>query len=412
MSIITIVTLFIILFFSLKLSKSILHPATITSLLWFVLLIIYNVVDHGLYELSDKFYIALLLWTVPFCCISLFVSSYKYQFPSILASASPNISVRIIYPLMFVFVAIAIYGLYLKGLHYNSNNFFSGIRAAAVATLNGEEDSFRPPFYIRISTMFASYALITMLAIWNKKKKLAPYILFILLVFVFYLFRSNKTVIAQLCLSILCFYLFYNKLTKKVIFVFGVLLVLLLFASHLLRSNDSSSFDLIEFLSVYLLSPLPAFDSVLNSNYNYIYSFNGEFTFRFFVPYLQMLGLNVVENPDSFNLYNWTYTPVPVNVYTIMFSFFVDFGYKGIFYFSIILGSVFGLIYKLASQGYVICRIWYSILFYILVFQFFSDYFFQFLGAHIAELLFTILIFCTFKKSYCGTRDINYNCKL
>ena len=44
----------------------------------------------------------------------------------------------------------------------------------------------------------------------------------------------------------------------------------------------------------------------------------------FFVPYLQLFGINVEGNPDPFNLYNWTNTPLPVNVYTAMFSYYID----------------------------------------------------------------------------------------
>lgn len=54
-----------------------------------------------------------------------------------------------------------------------------------------------------------------------------------------------------------------------------------MFAAHLLRSKDSSEFDIVKFISVYLLSPLPGFDNILNNHYNYISSFNGEYTFRF-----------------------------------------------------------------------------------------------------------------------------------
>lgn len=51
-------------------------------------------------------------------------------------------------------------------------------------------------------------------------------------------------------------------------------------------------------------------------------------------------------NPDPFNLHNWTYTPLPVNVYTIMFSYYVDWGYWGIIIFSILLGAFWGGIWK------------------------------------------------------------------
>lgn len=49
--------------------------------------------------------------------------------------------------------------------------FFNGIRAAGVALLNGEEETFELPFYIRIPSTIASYSLIVFLALYDDKKK-------------------------------------------------------------------------------------------------------------------------------------------------------------------------------------------------------------------------------------------------
>lgn len=98
-------------------------------------------------------------------------------------------------------------------------------------------------------------------------------------------------------------------------------------------------------------------------------------------------------NPDPFNLYNWTNTPLPVNVYTAMFSYYIDFGFGGIFIFSVLTGAFWGVLYKYAKLQYPIFQNLYAILFYILAFQFFSDYLFQFLGANVATILFAIWIY-------------------
>ena len=55
MNIITILILFTFLVISGKMAKDLIHPAVITSALWSTLLLIYNTLDHGLYQLSDKF---------------------------------------------------------------------------------------------------------------------------------------------------------------------------------------------------------------------------------------------------------------------------------------------------------------------------------------------------------------------
>ena len=50
MNIITILILFTFLVISGKMAKDLIHPAVITSALWSTLLLIYNTLDHGLYQ--------------------------------------------------------------------------------------------------------------------------------------------------------------------------------------------------------------------------------------------------------------------------------------------------------------------------------------------------------------------------
>lgn len=51
----------VILILVRKTDKSFINPITMTILLWLSLLTLYATIDHGLYALSDRFYMALLL---------------------------------------------------------------------------------------------------------------------------------------------------------------------------------------------------------------------------------------------------------------------------------------------------------------------------------------------------------------
>lgn len=404
---------FLLSFVSYKLSHSCLHPSFITCCLWGSVLLIYQLTDHGLYPLSEKFYYALLLWVIPFCFTSLLSSRFRIRLSPCI-SGKHNRLLFFIYPFIGICLIISIYGLYQKGLYYNSENIFSGIRAAGVASLNGEEEEFHYPLYIKVAMFFADMALIIALSIFSEKKKKVPFAIFIILLFIFYIFRSNKTVIAQLMCSFFVIGIISRSYPKKKILIFVITGIFLMLLTHLLRSKDADSFSLIHFISVYFLAPLPGFDSILNSHYNFINSFHGEYTFRFFVPYLQMLGFQVEGNPDPFNLHNWAYTPLPVNVYTSMFSFYIDFGYWGILFFSIICGLFWGILYKLAKLQYPIGKVLYSIFFYILIFQFFCDYLFQFLGANIMIFIMTLIFYTQIKIKIKNGNDnsIDNYCKL
>lgn len=395
MGILAIGILVLLLLLSVKISKDLWHPAVVTIAIWTVLLVIYNVSEHELYELSNKFYLALALWILPFTIISLSISKLKITLPNFV-NGNHNCVVNIICPIVLVSLFIAIYGLYLKGSYYNEDSFFRGIRAAGVAALNGETEEYQYPIYIDIAMKFASCSLILLLALFMDKRKKTFYFLYIILIILFYLFRSNKTVIAQLMCAFLVLGVFTGKLSRKKVLLFIGVGAIFMMASHLLRGKDVAEFDFIHFISIYFLSPLPAFDSILNSHYNFIESFNGEYTFRFFIPFMQIFDGNIEGNSDPFNLHNWTYTPFPVNVYTTMFSYYVDFGLIGICTFAVVCGCFWGILYKIAKVGYPIGQVLYAAFFYILVFQFFCDYLFMFLGAHIFEVLIALLLYSHF----------------
>lgn len=395
MGILTVGVLMFLLLLFVKVSRDFWHPAVVTTTIWTILLVIYNTFEHGLYELSDKFYFALILWILPFTITSLCVSKMTIILPNFLKGDHNNV-VNFLYPIVLISLFFAICGLYLKGSYYDTDSFFRGIRAAGVATLNGETEDYQYPIYIDIAMAFADCSLILLLAIFKDKRKKAFYALYIILIVLFFVFRSNKTVIAQLMCALLVLGVFTGKLSHKKVLIFIGIGTVLMLASHLLRGKDVSEFDLIHFISVYFLSPLPAFDSVLNSHFNYIDSFSGEYTFRFFIPFMQIFDGNIEGNLDPFNLHNWTYTPMPVNVYTTMFSYYVDFGLIGIGVFAAVCGCFWGILYKSAKEGYSIGQVLYAAFFYILVFQFFCDYLFMFLGAHIFNVLIAILIYSHF----------------
>ena len=78
MSFIVIIILLLLACASYGIFKTISHPAFITSFLWFCILLIYQTVDHGLYDLSDKFYGVLLLWNIGFYFAEWKVGNLKY----------------------------------------------------------------------------------------------------------------------------------------------------------------------------------------------------------------------------------------------------------------------------------------------------------------------------------------------
>ena len=348
--------------------------------MWFCILLIYQTVDHGLYALSDKLYGVLLLWNIGFCFSSLAICYVRFPIFVNWRYERYNSAMKVLLPIFIISLLIAIYGLYIKGNYYNYDNIFRGIRESSVLAMEGEDD-FQYPMYVTFAMAVVGQSvavLISLLYVGKKKKSICYYIC--MFSFIVFVMRSNKYAMAQLLLAFWLFHLIIIRFLKRKFFVYLVCFLGLMLTVHLLRAGDGYEFDFVKFISVYFLAPLPAFDNVLNTHIDYISDFHGEYTLRFIIPFLQTLGFSVEGNPDPFNLHNWTYTPLPVNVYTIMFSYYVDWGYWGIIVFSILLGTFWGGIWKGMEKGYKVALVIYSSFFYMLVFQFFADFFFNTFG--------------------------------
>lgn len=138
---------------------------------------------------------------------------------------------------------------------------------------------------------------------------------------------------------------------------------------QIFRGASGSEFSLLDFLYIYILSPLPAFDSyILNSNSTNLFSTVsfGEHTFA------NLLGDSSV-NPDYFENENFVFVPLPTNVFTVMSSYFIDWRWRGIALGGFFFGLFFSYIYKRAKVN-DIYKLLYASVAYIIVLQFFFDF--------------------------------------
>lgn len=150
-------------------------------------------------------------------------------------------------------------------------------------------------------------------------------------------------------------------------------------------------YDYLSFIQIYLLSPMAAFDSVLTGDMIVKSDIFGEFTFNAFTR------LFYGNNNDLFSLERWAYVPLPTNVYTIMFDYYVDFGYCGILFFSIFMGAFFGYFYSFYRRNISCFCLLYPFLFFLLVIQFFHNALSLFFFKWIQYVM--LSIFCFLKYS-------------
>lgn len=150
---------------------------------------------------------------------------------------------------------------------------------------------------------------------------------------------GNKGGIACSVFAVLFLQYYYGKLTFSRMIICLLLLVGVMTILVLVR-GDAEDVTLTEYLLIYILSPMPAFDLILKGDL----SFNvtpGAATFSSIVKVLDVMGLG--DNIKHLDASGWAYVPLPTNVYTNMFNYYVDFGYWGIFCLLFLLELLGGL---------------------------------------------------------------------
>lgn len=350
-----------------KHDKTIFNPVVVSCGLWSILLILYNIFGDQLYELSDKFYYALLLWIFPYTIIYfILLSVHNKKAFYFKHSASTFLFKRwfLLFFITFLFLYVLMKFNELSSLGYDK--FFHTLREINVDKSNGVMQVSATE--VNLSRVLQFSFIIWFIYDYNKYKfKLKP--LFLILMLLQILSGANKFTIARFLFGYLVILKARNVLnTKKIILSFiGVALFFILF--NYVRSATPENYDPIKTILIYLLSPLTAFDSfMLNSHTESLFTTTifGEHVFA-------SLRGTATLNPEFFENENLVYVPLPVNVFTAMSAYFVDFGWWGIFWASCFWGVIFNYVY-LKSKRNEAFLILYATLFHILILQFFFDY--------------------------------------
>lgn len=377
----TILVILILLFIAYKITKSLIHPAVITCSIWGIILSIYQIIPHDLYPLSNKFFYALLLWIISFYIASIIPLLIKINFPKWIYKSKPNISFLKI--TFYTLTLVNIYQLYRLYTISSGESFYNIML------------DIKLPLDLKIISYLNQVSLIICLSLIFFKSTIKKYQItfFILILLGCYLLVSVKTSFAQLFFAII-FYLYYThklniKRTISILIIFSFSIISL----QIFRGNyeeQNKKFDLTDFFALYILSPLPAFDMVLQKEVNYK---KGK-TFHFFEAVSESIGVTKENDKNIEDM--WVFVPISTNVYTVMFTFYNDFGYYGILCFGLIIGCFWGILFKGIHQNINSIILLYSVLFYSLILQFFADYIFTFLSITLQIFIIIYLLFFNF----------------
>ncbi len=360
------ILLFIILITSYISSNQIIFaPSVIVSGIWFICILLYFVLDHGLYPINNKFLVPISIWVSCFCFFSLLAQSLSVSTP--FKNISPNKVARDIYfyfsLITLPFLVYDIYTLITKGL---GSNIFSVLRNANIIGFEKQGIERTSSFFVIF--WFVSYIIELLSASKSNRFRLAT----LLLMNIFYAFITmGKSSFLSIFIAS-AIILFYQKKIKLKTIALGVGILFFLFLGiQTIRSNNNDQIHSNDFISLYLLAGMPAFETLEPASTTYF----GENTFRFIYAVGYKFHLIAIEPKSA--LQEFVSVPESTNVYTVLYPYYKDFGLIGIIIFASLLGFLFGHIFKRAQRGDTYSLVIYSLLSICLVLQFMNDVFFM-----------------------------------
>ena len=308
-------------------NKKLYAPAVIVSALWTVALLLFIFFDHDLNQLHKTFLPAILIWVVSFSFFSLLAQSLNFNSP--FKSVLPSKAARDIYFYFSIatlpFLIMNVQKILSTGFNEHS---FNALRQANV---EGTTAAFFVSFWL-ISFVLELFCLSND----NRWR-----VVFLFLINLFYAVVSlGKTNFLTL-FAVTFIILWHKKIIKMKAIILGSGILFAIFVIiQILRSNENYTFELNDFISMYFLSGMPAFETVLpNSSHHF-----GENTFRFFYALSYEFGFSKIEPVDP--VLQFIKVPTITNTYTVLYPFYKDFGYPGIAFFSSIMGFFYGWIFK------------------------------------------------------------------
>ncbi|WP_289157775.1 O-antigen polymerase [uncultured Muribaculum sp.] len=371
---------------SYKKFKSLIAPGVVVPFVWGSLLLLYNLLDTPLYRLSNSLYFLVTLWVVSFTfsanffsCIKLNKSFYKYR--------DVNRSVLSLYLIIVLICTPLIILRMIKMGGSDINMFFIRLRLAQAGMIDEVNYGIlRYPMTLAV--------VVFLIELYRNKTSKGRIGLLLILNVLFIFAVMAKTQFFWVVFPSVAILYFASRLSKKYIYWICSICLILFTAIQIVRGGENSDGLSVgdAFMQIYVLGGMPALDQIIDSG-EHSTSF-GYYTLSFF---RKILGF--VDSKESnilITIFNegrpgYAYVPVPTNVYTAIFSSYLDFGYIGASIFAIIYGMFAGILYKLAKREVIWAIIGYGYIFATLVFQFYSDAIFVMFSQFIQFCLFPFI---------------------
>jgi oligosaccharide repeat unit polymerase len=356
-------------------------PWSLTILIWVLILGLYYFLDTQLYPITEQFYYCLIIW-IPIFCVCSYLSyelteSFKYN---------NNIEFNKNVFSFFLIISMIITPLYVYRIYqivsmFSVDDYMENVRMLAVF---GEGQGI-----LGQSVILNQALLIT--ALWAYPRiPLWQVIIPVIACFLNAIAIMEKGTLFFIFICII-FVLHHKKTIKlRTIIIAGLLLIGFFYIFNLQRAGADSDYSknesVIDFIAMYVLSPPVAFCQLMPE-------ITPQFgTNTFGTIYHFMIRFGVDDVVEKLKTQEFVMVPIPTNVYSIFQPFYIDFGYKGIAFFSALYGIICGFLYRLYKNHNTFGCCLYTFMIYVLVLQFYQENIFLSLATVIEFVFFVYLI--------------------
>lgn len=355
-------------------------PSVLASGVWLVSLVAYSWIDHGLHPLTNETCSIITYWLALFCIPCWCVQSVyiKPMFKDIRTS----VTARDIYyylslftlPLMVVSVVLVV--------ARSGGNPFSALRDANVAEDNG----------IRTTGFFVIFWMVSyIMELQVVSKKNLGRVVLLFLVNLFYAFISMGKMNFMILFLASAIILTRRKILKLWhLAIGGVVMIFLFVGIQTIRGSYTTPK---KFAALYLTSSMGNLNTNLKPESAEHW---GENTFRLFYAFKSALDGGHTKPVDPILEFKRVEVGEFVfgsNTYTALYPFYKDFGKTGVMVFAVILGLLFGYLFKTSEDNSDFALVLYAILAGSIVMQFIGDTFFTVLSQNIQYLVAALLPF-------------------
>lgn len=405
-----------VVYLSWKSFKDIVNPISITSFTWLLFLFLYNIIsigNEGYRKLSTLFYLSVIIYIATFSLVCLlFIKNVKQnQNRNIFNLDTINVSRNLVEGIIWFAILANVYYILTLFNYAGTFNVIDVIYHIRNSARGDGSAAFSSA--IKLGSLLFNFSPLILCYVFLYDVKIKKYKVAILISEIFFISLLLATKGRILRFAILMIIILRKKLSKRK-FYFSMIIMIPIFIiliSILTIGRDHTYFEMYsveDYIFLYLLSPIPAFDRLISGELSY---FSNGFGVRIFsFMYEKIINPLFDINPyyvDPGYIYVTTeHGKITTNVETILGSYYMDFGFVGVIICGLIMGTIFGFSYKkMRSTKKSEYTIFYVLNVPYLFFQTFGDFLMPTFTITVQEFLSAVIIAFVFRKFSIGKKN-------